>query len=116
MAVTSQTLFTAFFFLFLVMVEILLHERHEFCVVLAGGSHRHLQQDDLPVLRRVALVYVPGEARRAVEGGGAVFARVNLRGVHEAQVSLLAGPAAKALPAHRAQQAIHRAQIEGALV
>lgn len=83
---------------------------------LAGGAHRHLEQDHLPVLRGVALVYVPGEARRAVQGGGAVFARVNLGGVHEAQVSLLASPAGETLPAHRAQQAVHRAQIEGALV
>lgn len=83
---------------------------------LTGGAHGHLQQDDLPVLRRVALVYVPGEARRAVQRGGAVLARVDLGGVHEAQVSLLAGPAGEALPAHRAQQAVHRAQVQRALV
>lgn len=80
-----------------------------FVLSLAGGAHRHLEQDHLPVLRGVALVYVPGEPRRAVESGGAVFARVNLGGVHEAQVSLLAGPAGETLPAHRAQQAVHRA-------
>lgn len=87
-----------------------------FVLSLAGRAHRHLEQDHLPVLRGVALVYVPGEPRRAVESGGAVFARVNLGGVHEAQVSLLAGPAGETLPAHRAQQAVHRAQIERALV
>ena len=71
--------------------------------LLAGGSHGHLEQDDLPVLRRVALVYVPGESRRAVERGGAILAGVNLGGVHETQVSLLAGPVGEILPAHGAQ-------------
>jgi hypothetical protein len=70
---------------------------------LAGGSHGHLEQDDLPVLRRVALIYVPGESRRAVERGGAILAGVNLGGVHETQVSLLASPVGEILPAHGAQ-------------
>lgn len=44
----------------------------------AGGAQRHLQQDHLPVLGRVAFVDVSGESRRAVKDGGAVLARVHL--------------------------------------
>lgn len=57
---------------------------------LAGRAHGQLQQDDLPVLRGVALVDVAGEAGRAVEGGRAVLAGEDLRRVQQAQVPLLA--------------------------
>lgn len=82
---------------------------------LAGGPHGHLQEDHLSVLGRVALVDVPREARRAVEGGRAVLAGEHLRRVQQAQVALLGALAGERLPAHGAQVALGgRAQAQHA--
>lgn len=60
----------------------------------------------------MAFVDVSRKSRRAVKHGGTVFARVHLRRVLQTDVPLLAHSAREVFPAHRAQVALGRAEIQ----
>ena len=60
----------------------------------------------------MAFVDVSGESRGAVKDGGAVLARVHLRGVQQADVPLLAAPVGKVLPADWTRVAGGGAQVQ----
>lgn len=85
------------------------------CCALAGRAHGHLEQNHLPVLRRVALVGVAGERGGAVEDGRTVLAWKSPRGVPEASVPLLAGAVGEGLAADGTYVDLLRAEIERGL-